>query len=107
MRSAQAGVRRSRASTLQRAWSETSYRMQALRDNPDCAQEEYDRILDADDPGLSRYAELRRPTRTSPRRSSRAGARPRIAILREQGVNGQVEMAAASTAPASRRATCT
>ena len=53
------------------------------------------RILDADDPGL--HADARpsiRPT-TSPRRSSRRGARPRVAILREQGVNGQVEMAAA------------
>ncbi len=38
---------------LQRAWSETSFRMQQLRDNPDCAQEEYDRILDEQDPGLS------------------------------------------------------
>ncbi|MDH3371714.1 MAG: phosphoribosylformylglycinamidine synthase, partial [Gammaproteobacteria bacterium] len=38
---------------LQRAWSETTYRLQALRDNPQCAQEEYDRILDTTDPGLS------------------------------------------------------
>ena len=39
---------------LQRAWSETTYRMQQLRDNPDCAQQEYDRMLDAADPGLRR-----------------------------------------------------
>ena len=38
---------------LQRAWSEVSYRMQRLRDNPACAQEEFDRILDAGDPGAS------------------------------------------------------
>ena len=38
---------------LQRAWSETSYQMQTLRDNPSCAQQEFDRILDTSDPGLS------------------------------------------------------
>ena len=79
---------------LQRAWSEVSYRMQQLRDNPACAQEEFDRILDAGDPGLS--VELR----FDPHEDVAApfvgrGARPRVAILREQGVNGQVEMAAA------------
>ena len=79
---------------LQRAWSETSYRMQSLRDNPDCAQQEYDRILDAADPGLSvalsfdAADDVAAPFVAS-------GARPRVAILREQGVNGQVEMAAA------------
>jgi len=75
---------------LQRAWSETTYLMQKLRDNPACAQEEYDRILDAADPGLSVQLTF------DPRQAvAHAGARPRIAILREQGVNGQVEMAAA------------
>jgi phosphoribosylformylglycinamidine synthase (EC 6.3.5.3) len=38
---------------LQRAWSELGFRMQSLRDNPECAQQEFDRILDAADPGLS------------------------------------------------------
>jgi phosphoribosylformylglycinamidine synthase len=77
---------------LQRAWSETSFRMQQLRDNPECAQEEYDRILDAGDPGLSFQFgfEVRNV-------ALNAKARPRIAILREQGVNSQVEMAAAFT----------
>ncbi|HSD61595.1 MAG TPA: phosphoribosylformylglycinamidine synthase, partial [Burkholderiales bacterium] len=37
---------------LQRAWSETTHHLQRLRDNPDCAQQEYDRILDASGPGL-------------------------------------------------------
>jgi phosphoribosylformylglycinamidine synthase len=75
---------------LQRAWSETTWLMQKLRDNPECAQEEYDRILDAGDPGLSVQLSF------DPRQAvAYAGARPRIAILREQGVNGQVEMAAA------------
>src|SRR5688572_4465180 len=70
---------------LQRAWSETSWRMQTLRDNPDCAREEYDRILDAGDPGLSVSLSF------SPKQTFvNAGSRPRVAILREQGVNGQV-----------------
>ncbi|MGH6629156.1 MAG: AIR synthase-related protein, partial [Burkholderiales bacterium] len=38
---------------LRRAWSETTWHLQKLRDNPECAQQEYDRLLDADDPGLS------------------------------------------------------
>jgi phosphoribosylformylglycinamidine synthase len=75
---------------LQRAWSETSFRMQSLRDNPDCAQQEYDRILDAGDPGLSVSLSF------EPKEIFISGkAKPRVAILREQGVNGQVEMAAA------------
>jgi len=79
---------------LQRAWSEVSYRMQALRDNPECAREEFDRILDAADPGL--HAQLAfDPAQDVAARYIASGARPRIAILREQGVNGQVEMAAA------------
>ncbi|MCL2345123.1 MAG: phosphoribosylformylglycinamidine synthase [Desulfobulbus sp.] len=77
---------------LQRAWSETSYRMQTRRDNPICAQQEYDRILDTADPGLT-------PKLTfDPQDDFTAmhrGSRPRIAILREQGVNSQYEMAAA------------
>jgi phosphoribosylformylglycinamidine synthase len=39
---------------LQRAWSETSFRMQKLRDNPECAQQEYDRILDTATPACRR-----------------------------------------------------
>jgi phosphoribosylformylglycinamidine synthase len=78
---------------LQRAWSETSWRMQALRDNPACAQQEYDRVLDAADPGLSVALGY------DPAEDIAAPylnlARPRVAILREQGVNGPVEMAAA------------
>ncbi len=73
--------------TLQRAWSETSYHMQKLRDNPKCAQQEYDKILEQD-PGLSVDCKFQAPTIIT-------GTRPRIAILREQGVNGQLEMAAA------------
>lgn len=79
---------------LQRTWSETTYHMQRLRDNPQCAQQEYDRILDAADPGLR--AELSfDPAQDVTAAHIASGKRPRVAILREQGVNGQVEMAAA------------
>jgi phosphoribosylformylglycinamidine synthase len=79
---------------LQRAWSEVTYRLQALRDNPDCAREEFERIGDPADWGLS--ADLGfDPQEDIAAPYIATGARPRIAILREQGVNGQVEMAAA------------
>jgi phosphoribosylformylglycinamidine synthase len=79
---------------LQRAWSETTWRMQTLRDNPECAREEYARILDAGDPGL--HAQLSfDPAEDVAAPFIAKGARPKVAILREQGVNGQVEMAAA------------
>jgi len=79
---------------FQRAWSETTYRMQSLRDNPEAAQQEYDRILDAADPGL--HAELSfDPAEDVGSAYISCGVRPPVAILREQGVNGQVEMAAA------------
>ncbi|OOZ40147.1 phosphoribosylformylglycinamidine synthase [Solemya pervernicosa gill symbiont] len=79
---------------LQRAWAETSFRMQSLRDNPECAQEEFDRLLDLEDPGL--HADLSYDLNedvAAPFIAS--GVRPRMAVLREQGVNGQIEMAAA------------
>lgn len=79
---------------LHRAWSETSYHMQRLRDNPLCAQEEYDRLLDAADPGLSVQLTFDPNEKVAAPYIAR-GVRPRIAILREQGVNGQTEMAAA------------
>jgi phosphoribosylformylglycinamidine synthase len=79
---------------LHRAWSETSYRLQRLRDNPECAQQEYDRILDTEDPGLTPYLTYE-PAQDIAAPYVAHGARPRIAVLREQGINGQVEMAAA------------
>jgi phosphoribosylformylglycinamidine synthase len=78
---------------LQRAWSETTFRMQALRDHPDCAREEHERRADPGDPGLS--VTLTFDPGEDPAAPLAGGARPRVAILREQGVNGQVEMAAA------------
>ncbi len=79
---------------LQRAWSETTFRMQQLRDNPECAKEEYDRILDSADPGLS-VALTFDPKEDITAPYVAVKAMPRVAILREQGVNGQVEMGAA------------
>jgi phosphoribosylformylglycinamidine synthase len=82
---------------LQRAWSETSYRMQALRDNPACAADQYERLSEADYPGLSASVpfELSPAGLGAARAPVTATERPAVAILREQGVNGQVEMAAA------------
>lgn len=79
---------------LHRMWSETTWLMQSLRDNPQSANQEYDRILDDLDPGITPVltfdacADVAAPFVVR-------GARPRFAILREQGVNGEVEMAAA------------
>ena len=77
---------------LHRAWSETTFRMQSLRDNPECALEEYDRLLDEEDPGLKVVTtfdieeDIAAPYLN-------LSAKPRVAILREQGVNSHVEMA--------------
>jgi phosphoribosylformylglycinamidine synthase len=84
------GVLYSKRDHLQRPWAEVTRRIQALRDHPQSAREEYDRIIEADDPGLS-FSLTYDPKETF----AIAGARPRVAVLREQGVNGHVEMAAA------------
>lgn len=79
---------------LQRIWSATSYHMQSLRDNSDCAKAEYDQILDRQDPGLNVKLSFDiNADITAPYLN--VGSRPRVAVLREQGVNGQVEMGAA------------
>ena len=106
-------------SDLQRAWSELSHRMQSIRDHPRCAEEEYRGLLDVSDPGLSvrpcfdpRQGQGAaksdggagadtgvRPYGYAPGEDSAPAitglARPLVAILREQGVNGHIEMAAA------------
>ncbi|MGL6162310.1 phosphoribosylformylglycinamidine synthase [Microbulbifer sp.] len=81
---------RSRAE-LQQIWSETSYRIQALRDNADCAAQEFAAIA-KEDPGLSVNLTYDLNEDVSAPYISK-GARPKVAILREQGVNSQVEMA--------------
>lgn len=75
----------------QRCWAETSYRLQALRDNADCAKNEFDNLLDTRDPGLSATTTFDVDEDISAPFVNLT--RPRAAILREQGVNGHLEMA--------------
>jgi phosphoribosylformylglycinamidine synthase len=77
---------------LRRAWSETSWQLQCLRDNPMCATQEYDRYLDNEQPDL--FTRIGFDLTEDPTIHLQT-QRPAIAILREEGVNGQVEMAAA------------
>lgn len=79
---------------LQRQWAQTSYQIQRLRDNVQCAEQEFDAILDEENPGLSAKLSFDVNQDISAP-YIRKGVRPQIAVLREQGVNGQVEMAAA------------
>ena len=81
------------AAELQQVWFELTHRMQRLRDNPACADEEFAGILAADDPGLNFHLTYPMPMATVAVNVNTTP--PRIAILREQGINGQVEMAAA------------
>ncbi len=79
---------------LQRLWSETSHAVQRLRDNPECADQELESVCDWGKPGMQPklvFAVDENPAAPVIAR----GARPAVAILREQGVNGHVEMAAA------------
>jgi len=78
---------------LQKTWSEVSYRMQALRDTPDCAKQQFERIAEDKDPGLT--ASLSFDVNENSIARFANADRPKVAILREQGVNGHVEMAAA------------
>ncbi|HEX4926556.1 MAG TPA: phosphoribosylformylglycinamidine synthase [Burkholderiales bacterium] len=78
----------------QRAWMEMTWRLQTLRDHPESAREEYDRLLDGNDPGLHLHLTFKDENKAENVRVN-VGVRPTVAILREQGVNGQVEMAAA------------
>ncbi len=80
---------------LHSMWSELTYRMQALRDNPECAREEFDAIGDGADPGFRFHQTYDPSSAPSLRSATPLVARPRVAVLREQGINGQVEMAAA------------
>ena len=77
-------------SNLQSAWTETSFKMQSIRDNPECALEEFSIISDDLDPGLNPKFNFEIPSSFAIKKT-----KPKIAILREQGVNGHIEMAAA------------
>jgi phosphoribosylformylglycinamidine synthase len=86
-----------RIATLNRAWSELTYHMQSQRDNPDCAKEEYDSLLDEGNQGTIiqpsfDVADVDKQLTTQPLNHS-TGNRPKMAIFREQGINGQNEMA--------------
>jgi phosphoribosylformylglycinamidine synthase len=78
---------------VQQIWAETSFRMQSLRDHPDCAREAFDALADGGDGGL--FADLTFDPEEDICAPFVNKARPKIAVLREQGVNGQLEMAAA------------
>jgi phosphoribosylformylglycinamidine synthase len=79
---------------LQRQWAQTSYQIQRLRDNVECAEQEFDALLEEDNPGLSVKVGFDVNEDISAPYILK-NVRPQIAVLREQGVNGQVEMAAA------------
>jgi phosphoribosylformylglycinamidine synthase len=79
---------------LRTLWSETTYRMQALRDNPECAREEHELKQQADAPGLTVKLGFN-PSEDVAAPYILKGVAPKMAILREQGVNSHVEMAAA------------
>jgi len=78
----------------QQAWSETTLEMQKLRDNPDCAQQEFDLLADQNNPGMNVKLTFDASDDISAPFINK-GVRPSVAILREQGVNGHIEMAAA------------
>jgi phosphoribosylformylglycinamidine synthase len=96
VQSGDATLLRASRMALLATWHETSHAMQRLRDEPDCADEESASLLDAEDPGLV-MAPSFDPAADVAAPMIATGVRPRVAILREQGVNGQVEMAAAFT----------
>jgi phosphoribosylformylglycinamidine synthase len=94
IRARHATVLETTRTALRRQWSATSRDLQALRDHPDCAREEYERAVDPQDPGL--FARLSfAPAEDVSAPFVGRDAKPVVAILREQGVNSQVEMAAA------------
>jgi len=80
--------------TLRTWWAETTWQMQRLRDNPACADQEHDAKKDDRDPGLN-VALTFKPQEDIAAPYIATGARPKVAVLREQGVNSHVEMAAA------------
>jgi phosphoribosylformylglycinamidine synthase len=77
---------------LHRLWSETSWRIARLRDNPACADAEYERVLDETDPGITPKLTFD-PSDNIAAPFLATGVRPRVAILREQGVNSHIETA--------------
>jgi len=86
-------VYRNTRTALHKMWSETSFHIASLRDNPECAAEEFALLDDTARPGM--FVDLPFDVNERVCAPYLNKARPRVAILREQGVNGQVEMGAA------------
>ncbi len=82
---------------LRALWSDVTRRIAALRDNPACAEQEHALRLDPKNPGITPKVTFTVGVPAAPRPAKASAARPAVAILREQGVNGEVEMAAAFT----------
>lgn len=79
---------------LEKTWTEVSYRIQTMRDHPDCSEEEWQNTLADSNRGL--FAEINFPFAASAASAPAIHSKkPQVAILREQGVNGHYEMAAA------------
>ena len=78
---------------LLQKWSATSYQIQSLRDNPECAKQEFENIADNLDPGL--FIDTAFKFESNPLTYINTDIKPKMAIIREQGVNGHIEMAAA------------
>lgn len=87
-------VYQQRRSTMRTWWAETTWQMQRLRDNPHCADQEHEAKQDGGDPGLN-VALTFRPEEDIAAPFIATGRRPKVAVLREQGVNSHLEMAAA------------
>ncbi|BCS47448.1 phosphoribosylformylglycinamidine synthase [Aeromonas jandaei] len=87
-------VYRASRTALRTIWGETSWQMQRLRDNPECADQEHAVRQDATDPGLQAKLSFN-PAEDVAAPYIARGVSPRLAVLREQGVNSHVEMAAA------------
>lgn len=81
---------------LQKSWSETSFQLQSIRDNPRCAKKQFETLDDRTDPGLTVKLNVAFDDEILTPFINK-GARPKIAILREQGITGYEEMAAAFT----------
>ncbi|WP_312059094.1 phosphoribosylformylglycinamidine synthase subunit PurQ, partial [Pantoea septica] len=94
IRSGDSAVYSESRTTLRTWWGETSWQMQRLRDNPICADQEHEARKDDNDPGLNVHLTFN-PEEDVAAPMIATGARPRVAVLREQGVNSHVEMAAA------------
>ncbi|VFP78344.1 Phosphoribosylformylglycinamidine synthase [Candidatus Erwinia haradaeae] len=87
-------IYKERRTTLRAWWAETTWKIQRLRDNPDCADQEHQSKLDNHDPGLNVVLTFD-PQKNITSALIATGKRPKAAILREQGINSHTEMAAA------------